>query len=43
MAPAGYYIGEWLQSFRDFPPRLKLPGFCLDRVLESITKGAGDK
>jgi arylsulfatase A-like enzyme len=42
-APAGAYIGQWLQSFREFPPRQKPGSFNLDRVMESITKGAGDK
>jgi arylsulfatase A-like enzyme len=42
-APAGAYVGQWLQSFRDFPPRQKPGTFNLDRVMESITKGSGDK
>ena len=42
-APAGAYIGQWLQSFREFPPRQKPGSFNLERVMESITKGAGDK
>jgi len=42
-APAGAFVGEWLQSFREFPPRQKPGSFSLDRVMESITKGAGDK
>jgi arylsulfatase A-like enzyme len=42
-APAGAYVGEWLQSFREFPPRQKPGSFNLDRVMESITKAAGDK
>ncbi len=42
-APAGAYVGKWLQSFKDFPPRQKPGSFNLDRVMESITKGAGDK
>jgi hypothetical protein len=42
-APAGFYVGQWLQSFREFPPRQKPGSFSLDRVMESITKGAGDK
>ncbi len=42
-APAGFYVGQWLQSFRDFPPRQKPGTFSLDRVMESITKAAGDK
>ena len=42
-APAGAYVGEWLQSFKEFPPRQKPGSFNLDRVMEAITKGAGDK
>ena len=42
-APAGAYVAEWLQSFRDFPPRQKPGSFNLDRVMEAIEKGAGDK
>jgi len=42
-APAGAFVGQWLQSFREFPPRQKPGSFSLDRVMESITKGAGDK
>ena len=42
-APAGAYIGMWLQSFKDFPPRQKPGSFSLDRVMESITQAAGDK
>ncbi|MGI9455028.1 MAG: arylsulfatase [Aeoliella sp.] len=42
-APAGAYVGQWLESFKEFPPRQKPGSFSLDRVLEKITKGAGDK
>ena len=42
-APAGAYVGQWLQSFREFPPRQKPGSFNLDRVMEAVTKGAGDK
>ncbi|MBT8048725.1 MAG: arylsulfatase [Xanthomonadales bacterium] len=42
-APAGAYVGQWLQSFREFPPRQKPGSFNLDRVMEAIAKGAGDK
>jgi arylsulfatase len=30
------YVGQWLQSFREFPPRQKPGSFNLDRVMESI-------
>jgi len=42
-APAGAYVGQWLQSFREFPPRQKPGSFNLERVMEAITEGAGDK
>jgi arylsulfatase len=36
-APAGAYVAEWLQSFKEFPPRQKPGSFNLDRVMESVT------
>jgi arylsulfatase len=39
LAPAGFYVAQWLQSFREFPPRQKPGSFNLDRVMESITSG----
>lgn len=42
-APAGAYIGNWLQSFKEFPPRQEPGSFNLDKVMESVTRGAGDK
>lgn len=37
LAPAGAYIGQWMQSFREFPPRMKPGSFSLDRVMEAAT------
>jgi arylsulfatase A-like enzyme len=36
-APAGAYVAQWMQSFREFPPRMKPGSFSLDRVMDSIT------
>jgi arylsulfatase A-like enzyme len=36
-APAAAYVGQWLQSFREFPPRMKPGSFSLDRVMEAVT------
>jgi len=36
IAPAGAYVGRWLQSFREFPPRQKPGSFNLDRVMEAV-------
>ena len=40
IAPAGAYVGQWLQSFREFPPRQKPGSFNLDRVMEAVTAGS---
>ena len=37
-APAAGYVGQWLQSFREFPPRQKPGSFNLDQVMEAISK-----
>jgi arylsulfatase A-like enzyme len=39
--PAGAYVAQWLQSFREFPPRQKPGGFNLDRVMEAMTEPQG--
>jgi arylsulfatase len=41
IAPAGAYVGRWLQSFKEFPPRQKPGSFNLDRVMEAVTSNAG--
>ena len=40
IAPASAYVGRWLQSFKDFPPRQKPGSFNLDRVMETLTKSS---
>jgi arylsulfatase len=42
-APAAGYVAQWLQSFREFPPRQKPGTFNLDRVMESVTAAAAQK
>ena len=39
-APAGAYVGNWLQSFKEFPPRQKPGSFNLDNVMEAVMKGS---
>jgi arylsulfatase len=43
IAPAGAYVGQWLQSFRDFPPRQKPGSFNLERVMESVMSNPGNQ
>jgi len=38
IAPAGAYVGQWLQSLRDFPPRQKPGSFNLERVMEAVSR-----
>jgi arylsulfatase len=40
LAPASAYVAQWLQSFREFPPRMKPGSFSLDRVMEAATSAA---
>ena len=40
IAPAGAYVGKWLQSFKEFPPRQKPGSFNLEAVMESVTQGS---
>jgi arylsulfatase A-like enzyme len=42
IAPAASYVGEWLQSFKEFPPRQKPGSFNLNRVMEALTRPAGN-
>jgi arylsulfatase len=41
IAPAGAYVAQWLQSFREFPPRQKPGSFNLERVMEAVSKPQG--
>jgi arylsulfatase len=41
LAPASAYVGQWLQSFREFPPRQKPGSFNLTQVMEKLSSPAG--
>ncbi|MCC6671163.1 MAG: arylsulfatase [Planctomycetes bacterium] len=41
IAPAAGIVAEWLQSFREFPPRQKPGTFSLDHVMEMVTGQQG--
>jgi arylsulfatase len=40
IAPAGAYMSQWLQSFKEFPPRQKPGSFNLDRAMEAVMAGS---
>jgi arylsulfatase len=39
-APAGAFVGQWLQSFRDFPPRQRPGSFNLENVMDAVMSGS---
>ncbi len=41
IAPAAGYVGQWLQSFKEFPPRQKPGSFNLDHVMQAVTSTHG--
>jgi len=41
LVPAQAYVGQFLATFRDYPPRQKAASFSLDQVMEMMTKGTG--
>lgn len=40
LAPAAAYVGQFLSTFKKFPPRQKPGSFNLDRILESLNEGS---
>ena len=43
LVPAQQYVGQFLASFKEFPPRQKPGSFSLDNVLESLQQGGANK
>jgi len=39
LVPAQAYVGQFLQTFAEFPPRQKPGSFSLDRVMEELQQG----
>jgi len=43
LVPAQQYIGQFLGTFKEFPPRQKVGTFGLDQVLEKLMEGGGSQ
>ncbi|MHC4992509.1 MAG: arylsulfatase, partial [Planctomycetota bacterium] len=43
LVPAQAYVGEFLQTFREFPPRQKAGSFSIDQVMEKLQTSGGSK
>ncbi|HEY8197926.1 MAG TPA: sulfatase-like hydrolase/transferase, partial [Gemmatimonadales bacterium] len=41
LVPAQQYIGQFLNTFKEFPPSQKVGSFSLDQVMESLQQGGG--
>jgi arylsulfatase A-like enzyme len=42
LVPAQAYVGNFLSTFQEFPPRQKAASFSLDQVMEKMTAPVGD-
>ncbi|NIA69281.1 arylsulfatase [Pelagibius litoralis] len=43
MIPAQVYVGNFLSTFQEFPPRQKAASFSIDQVMEKLQAGAGSQ
>jgi arylsulfatase len=43
MVPAQSYVGRFLETFKEFPPRQKAASFSLDQVMEKLSTSGGSK
>ena len=41
LVPAQAYVGEFLQTFKDYPPRQKPASFSLEQVIEKLSTPSG--
>ncbi len=43
LVPAQAYVGKFLQTFKEYPPRMKAASFSLDEVMKKLEAGGGSK
>ena len=43
LVPAQQYVAQFLSTFKEFPPSQKPGSFSLDKVLEALQAGGGNK
>jgi arylsulfatase len=41
LLPAATYVGEFLKTFKDYPPRQKAASFSLEKVLDKLQESSG--
>lgn len=43
LIPAQGFVGQFLLTFKDYPPRQKAPSFNMDEVLQKLKESSGSK
>ena len=43
LVPAQAYVGQFLKTFKEYPPRQKAASFSLDQVMEKLSTSGGSK
>lgn len=43
LVPAQAFVGKFLQTFKEFPPRQKAASFSLDQVMDKLSESGGSK
>jgi arylsulfatase len=43
LVPAQDYVGQFLSTFKEYPPRQKAASFSLDQVMETLIEAGGSK
>jgi len=43
LVPAQQYVGQFLATFKEYPPRQKAASFSLDDVMEKLAEGSGSQ
>jgi arylsulfatase len=43
LVPAQAFVAQWLQSFKEFPPRQEPASFSIDQVMQTIISGGSGK
>ena len=43
LVPAQTYVGKFLATFKDYPPRQEAASFALDKVMEKLTENSGSQ
>jgi len=39
--PAQFFVGQWIQSFKEFPPRQRPASFSIDEVMWKLETPGG--